>query len=424
VKAGREIDLRLFDNNRHMGEPMTRLLLCIGFLLACGSAAAVNLDVDEQRTTPVPHRYVHGILGDAKFELSFPVAWNGKLLIGTRGFSGTEISSGFFKTVGLQKGYAFAFSDEGWNRVQIVDNPEDFYFESRRRLVQLTGAAKQLVQRHYGKPASRTYATGGSNGGHHSKWLVEDYPALFDGAVSGYGFNSNLEQWGDVAQTVRNYDVVAPRIDDIVAKRAASPKWNPATEPLTPPLTSAQLTALQNIYNIPARIGAVQWNNGRPPGSEFMWRGNRSTLIGYLRDSMPRFDRTYDPNGDGVLSEDELKNWNPDHSPVQIQNDLRKLDLHGNLKRPIIIAHGSFDVTVAPGESIGYMRLVESRLGVVRARDVLAVYFIPGMGHGGTPFNNWLNVAFDALDRWVDFHQSGGTAGSPPPFDLGGFFRE
>jgi Tannase and feruloyl esterase len=400
------------------------LLACTASMLLWGTAWAQSIDIDEQRTAPVAHRYLHGILGDAKFELSLPAAWNGKLLIGTRGFSGTELSSGAFKTVGLAKGYAFAFSDEGWNRVQIVNNPEDFYFESRRRLVQLTGAAKQLVQRHYGKPASRTYATGGSNGGHHSKWIVEDYPALFDGAVSGYGFNSNLEQWGDVAQTVRNYDVVRPRIADIVAKRAASPAWNPATEPLSPPLTGEQVTALQNIYNIPARIGAVQWNNGRPPGSEFMWEANRATLLGYLRDSMPRFDRTYDPNGDGVISEEELKNWNPDHSPVQIQNDLRKLDLHGNLKRPIIIAHGGFDVTVAPGESVGYMRLVESRLGVVKARDVLAVYFIPGMGHGGGPFNTWLNVAYDALDAWVDWHQSGGRQGSVPPFNLGGYTRE
>ena len=243
---------------------MKRLLVLLAFALVPALVWAQNIDIDEQRATPVPRRYLHGILGDAKFELSLPTTWNGKLLIGTRGFSGTEFSSGAFKTVGLAKGYAFAFSDEGWNRVQIVDNPEDFYFESRRRLVQLTGAAKQLVQRNYGKPASRTYATGGSNGGHHSKWIVEDYPALFDGAVSGYGFNSNLEQWGDVAHTVRNYDVVRPRINDIVARRAQpGPAWNPMTEPLNPPLTSAQLTALQNIYNIPARIGAVQWNNGQ-----------------------------------------------------------------------------------------------------------------------------------------------------------------
>ena len=109
---------------------------------------------------------------------------------------------------------------------------------------------------------------------------------------------------------------------------------------------------------------------------------------------------------------------------MQFQNDLRKLDLHGNLRRPIIIAHGSFDVTVAPSESQGYMRLVESRLGPVGARDLLAVYYIPRMGHGGAPFNTCLNVAFAALDQWVDFRQSGGAAGSLPPVNLGGYPRE
>lgn len=33
------------------------------------------------------------------------------------------------------------------------------------------------------------------------------------------------------------------------------------------------------------------------------------------------------------------------------------------------------------------------------------------MDRGGAPFNAWLNVALDALDSWVDWHQSGGTAG-------------
>jgi hypothetical protein len=32
--------------------------------------------------------------------------------------------------------------------------------------------------------------------------------------------------------------------------------------------------------------------------------------------------------------------------------------------------------------------------------------------------------AFDALDAWVDWHQSGGTQGSQPPHNLGGYTRE
>ena len=34
---------------------------------------------DEVRTTPVPHRYIHGLMrSDVKFQVLLPVAWNGK----------------------------------------------------------------------------------------------------------------------------------------------------------------------------------------------------------------------------------------------------------------------------------------------------------------------------------------------------------
>ena len=106
--------------------------------LAGGVHAQGNIDTDQQVATPVPHRYIHGRLGDAEFQIALPDNWNGKLLIGARGFSGDEFASGAFKTVGLQKGYAYALSDQGWYRFDIVDHPEDKYFESRRRILQLT----------------------------------------------------------------------------------------------------------------------------------------------------------------------------------------------------------------------------------------------------------------------------------------------
>jgi hypothetical protein len=109
---------------------------------------------------------------------------------------------------------------------------------------------------------------------------------------------------------------------------------------------------------------------------------------------------------------------------VPIQNDLRKLDLTGNLRRPIIIAHGTFDVIVSPYETEGYKRLVEERLGVAGAQEVLTVYMIPGMGHGGAPFNAFIDPALDALDGWVDYRQSGGALGALPPDVLGGYPRE
>jgi hypothetical protein len=80
------------------------------------------------------------------------------------------------------------------------------------------------------------------------------------------------------------------------------------------------------------------------------------------------------------------------------------------------------DPIVSPGETLAYKRLVEDRFRVAGARDLLAVYFIPGMGHGGAEYDASLGAQLDALEAWVTWHQSSGTAGSPPPAVLMGLY--
>ena len=55
-------------------------------------------------------------------------------------------------------------------------------------------------------------------------------------------------------------------------------------------------------------------------------------------------------------------------------------------------------------------------------RGLLAVYFIPGVGHGGAEYDASLAAQLDALEAWVTWRQSGGTAGSPPPAVLMGLY--
>ena len=111
-----------------------------------GSSPPATIDVDERLTEPVAHRYVHGVIpDDARFQLALPETWNGSLVVFSRGFSGTELTTGAWKTAALEKGYAFAASDEGWNRLTIAREPEDSYFESRQRLRELTLLARHTV---------------------------------------------------------------------------------------------------------------------------------------------------------------------------------------------------------------------------------------------------------------------------------------
>ena len=60
-------------------------------------------DTDQVRATPIAHRYIHGLMrSHVKFQVLLPVAWNGKIAIFTRGFSGTEASAGAFHHQGIQ----------------------------------------------------------------------------------------------------------------------------------------------------------------------------------------------------------------------------------------------------------------------------------------------------------------------------------
>ncbi len=169
------------------------LLLMLSAFSVNSHAIEAIIDTDEVRTTPVQHRYIHGvILDDAKFQILLPVLWNGKVVIHSRGFSGTEFSTGAFLPAALAKGYAFAASDEGWNRVTIKDEPEDY-------LLRIAAASHGAHPVHGGEGEGalwggilRTLIMGGSNGGHHTKWMLEDFPDLYDGGIAGYGFNSQV----------------------------------------------------------------------------------------------------------------------------------------------------------------------------------------------------------------------------------------
>ena len=380
---------------------------------------------DEVRAAPVPHRYIHGLMrSDVKFQVLLPVAWNGKIAILTRGFSGTELSTGAFQTAAITKGYAFASCDEGWSRSTIANRFQDDYYESRQSLVELTVHTKALVQAHYGRAASRTLLVGGSNGGHHTRWMVEAYPLMFDGGISGYGYNSQLTQWGSVAQLVRNYDVIAPRIDDIIAQRAKDPRWDPFRLSLSQPLTRDQLTALHNIYDIPMQLAnGFQFNDGRWFGSEVEWKNSYNSLLGYLRDSVPRWDETYRP-ADGRPTEEEAKLWNPLNSPAYVQIDMRRQDCHGHLARPLIIMHGAADPIVSASEAEGYKDLVAKTIGPAEAEKLLAVYYIPGMAHGGKEFDDLIPAQIDALEAMIDYQQSNGSRGAKAPALIGTYPRE
>jgi Tannase and feruloyl esterase len=112
------------------------------------------------------------------------------------------------------------------------------------------------------------------------------------------------------------------------------------------------------------------------------------------------------------------------NSPAYVQIDLRREDCTGYLARPLIIMHGGADPIVGTGEGEGYKNLVAKTIGRREAENLLAVYYIPGMGHGGTQYDNLIPAQIDALEAMIDYQQSNGSRGAPAPAFIGIYPRE
>ena len=259
----------------------------------CTRCRPAIIDADELRTTPVPHRYIHGvILDDAEFQILSTVAWNRRVIAHSYArFFRNQLSTGSPPPGARSPRATLSRRREGWNRLTIVNQPEDTYYESRRRI---RWSSRSVCPDTPHGPLregwSRTLIMGGSNGGHHTKWMVEGFPDVYDGGIAGYGFNCQVSQWGSIATVLRHYDVIASRIDDIIAKRIADPTWDPFPTALSPPLTVAQLAAFRNIYDIPARLRQRLSTTTSAAGraEEAQWKEpDTNALLGYLRDSMP-----------------------------------------------------------------------------------------------------------------------------------------
>jgi len=89
---------------RAMRKVTMSLLLSVLWTATATTNINVTIDMDVQVAMPVNHRYIHGVIpDDAKFQLALPEKWNGKLVVFSRGFSGTELTTGAFKTTALEK---------------------------------------------------------------------------------------------------------------------------------------------------------------------------------------------------------------------------------------------------------------------------------------------------------------------------------
>jgi hypothetical protein len=128
------------------------------------------------------------------FAVALPENWSGRFLFqGGGGLNGTLAAPVGGQWAGersaLARGFAVASTDSG-HRGAVFDG--SFFADQQAALdflflgvARTTVVAKELVARHYGKPASRAYFVGCSTGGREAMMMSQRFPGYFDGIVAG-----------------------------------------------------------------------------------------------------------------------------------------------------------------------------------------------------------------------------------------------
>jgi hypothetical protein len=130
------------------------------------------------------------------FALAMPDKWNGDFLMqGGGGSNGIVIPPLGLNAAGdtpaLMRGFAVVSTDSGHKS----RHPGfDFGFRRDQQAyldfaylanAEVAALAKQLIARHYGKPAAFSYFSGCSTGGREGMILSQRYPTVFNGIISG-----------------------------------------------------------------------------------------------------------------------------------------------------------------------------------------------------------------------------------------------
>jgi pimeloyl-ACP methyl ester carboxylesterase len=142
------------------------------------------------------------------FEMRLPANWAGRFLLQANGGNDGVVQPAFGNVVtagattnALMQGFAVVSSDAGHSTVPAATaglvGGNLFGLDPQARLDYgyaavgaLTPVAKQLVSTYYGKPATKSYMMGCSNGGRHGMVAASRYADQYDGILAGNpGFN-------------------------------------------------------------------------------------------------------------------------------------------------------------------------------------------------------------------------------------------
>jgi hypothetical protein len=164
---------------------------------AAQTFGAAFIDIDEQRETPRPHRYVHGGFEGThtRFSFYFPPSdlYRGRMFQFLSGGAGGDENS-LTREFELGFGWAFDLVFEELGGFLVESNQGHFGNEGNTGVsgdLELFGASaetavysKEFAAEVYGSSPHHSYVWGGSGGGVRSLCCIENRPDVWDGDVS------------------------------------------------------------------------------------------------------------------------------------------------------------------------------------------------------------------------------------------------
>jgi len=311
----------------------------------------------------------HGWNHDSQFVIRLPKRWNGGLVVAGSPGNRRQYANDFtIADRALAKGYAYAATDKGNSGTEFYADgrrPGDAIAEWHFRLTQLTKAARKVVEQRYGRPPSRTYAVGVSNGGYLVRRQLERHPELYTGGID----------WGGALWTDEGPNLLTflPTV-----LRGSPEKVYPAASSFLWPYHE------QVYWDLTQRIYREELDPD--------YDGDLQAGIPYCSPGTPRCDADYDYAS----------------RPRRVHQAVRKISLTGRIGRPMITIHGTLDALLPiDAASDRYAEMIRRQ-----GRSALHRYYrIEDGNHTDglydafpdrlRPLLPCYHSAFDALEAWT-----------------------
>jgi Tannase and feruloyl esterase len=407
------------------------------------------------------------------FELRLPKAWNGRFLFqGGGGNDGVirpalgSLAGGnalaALQTGGLVQGYAVVSTDGGHQGTDASfgADPQARTDHAYNAYDKVTVAAKDLINRVYGKGPDKSYFVGCSGGGRQALLFPQRYASYFDGIAAnapaikvareasaasvwsliGYAAAAPTDAAGKpiISQALSDADLklvsnaVLQRCDALDGAADGIIHANPAACGFDPAvlqcsgakndscLSAAQVTALKRDFGGPrtssgaAIYASWPWDSGISGADWRNWRlGTSATSTGNARNET-------------LIAADAMRKefFTPpapsfDYMKFNFDTDVARMDAYAAVYNTtstevtaykarggkMLIIHGTSDPIFSANDSIDYYeRLSAANGGVTTTKDFARLYLVPGMNHcvgSGGPATD-LYDSLTPLVNWVE----------------------